>query len=100
MSTDIGGDIRLAIWASTPEWSPFTEPAPKARLQPGHHTVRATGGSLNYVVPQHSDEPFTGLERRPATTFAKDLSQKSGLAGLEARTQRDRDQRHREKVDT
>jgi hypothetical protein len=78
VSTDIGGDIRLAIWASNPEWSPFTEPAPKARLQAGHHTVRATGGSLNYVVPERSDEPFAGLERHPATTFARDLSQKSG----------------------
>ncbi len=70
MSADIGGDIRLDIWESTPDWSPFTEPAPKARVQPIHHTVRVTGGSLHYVVPERSDEPFTGLERHPATRFA------------------------------
>ena len=31
-----------------------------------------TGGSLRHIVPERSDEPFTGLERHLATTFARD----------------------------
>jgi hypothetical protein len=31
-----------------------------------------TGGSLHHVVPECSDEPFTGLEHHLATTFARD----------------------------
>lgn len=72
MSADIGGDIRLDIRESTPDWSPVTEPTPKTRVQPVHHTVRVTAGSLHRVVPERSDEPFTGLERQPATRFARE----------------------------
>jgi hypothetical protein len=67
-----------------------------------------TGESRPQVGPQRSDEPFTGLERHLATTFARDQVRAAGLAGMEARThtskrqrgQRDSDQRHWEKVDT
>ena len=31
-----------------------------------------TGGSVRHIVPERSDEPFTGLERHLATTFARD----------------------------
>jgi len=31
-----------------------------------------TSGSLHHVVPERSDEPFIGLERHLATTFARD----------------------------
>jgi hypothetical protein len=51
VSADIGGDIRLDIRESTPDWSPVTEPTPKTHVQPVHHTVRVTVGSLHRVVP-------------------------------------------------
>lgn len=31
-----------------------------------------TGGRLRHIVPERSDEPFTGLERHLATASARD----------------------------
>ena len=70
MSADVGGDIRLDIRESTPDRSPFTEPnAVSSRYS---MPFEFASGSVHHVVPERSDEPFTGLERHLATTFARD----------------------------
>jgi hypothetical protein len=74
----VGGhrsDIRLDIRESTPDWSSFTGPTPKARVQPVHHTARVTSRESPLRSAERSDESFTGLERHQVR---QRLSQKSG----------------------
>jgi hypothetical protein len=54
VSADIGGDIRLDIRESTPDWLPFTEQ--KAGVQRVHHAVR---------VHRRESPPYSaGTQRR------------------------------------
>jgi hypothetical protein len=80
------------------------DPAPIGRPRCVRNGVDGPHG-YDHVVPERSDEPFTGLERRLATTLG--LSQNGGYwpgwqPGLKNTCQRLRgqhnsDQRHREK---
>ena len=107
----VGGhrsDIRLDIWESTPDWSPFTGPTPKAHVQPVHHTARVTGASLHCVVPNAATSRSLAWNatRPPGSPETKPEERawpgwKPGLKNHtreRLRGQRDRDQRHREKV--
>ena len=109
----VGGhrsDTRLDIRESTPDWSSFTGPTPKARVQPVHHTAQVTGGSLHCVVPNAATSRSLAWNatRPPGSPETKPEERawpgwKPGLKNHtreRLRGQRDRDQRHREKVDS